>query len=206
MHTVPINTYCAYGTSGTSGAVGNNRQPGKSIIVKIWTVGNSSNESEWNGHNSRNERTENGRTERTEDGRTERTDGRTDGRTTGQTDGTGGRNARTDGRNGRTDGRNGSVLIQPRNQELLNTWKKHMAIMQPFGEEYFTPKHHLMFHLILRTSYHGNPWDYHTFWDESLNKELKQVCRLCHQANFESVGLIKMSETLIRMQKKRPRS
>ena len=61
-----------------------------------------------------------------------------------------------------------------------------------------------MFHLILRACFLGNPWAYHTFWDESLNKQLKQVCRLCHQANFDAVAIIKGTEVLKRVVSKRP--
>ena len=63
---------------------------------------------------------------------------------------------------------------------------------------------HIMFHLILRACFLGNPWAYHTFWDESLNKQLKQVCRLCHQANFDAVAIIKGTEVLKRVASKRP--
>jgi hypothetical protein len=77
-----------------------------------------------------------------------------------------------------------------------------------YNEYVYTKKNfnaiHIMFHLILRACFLGNPWAYHTFWDESLNKQLKQVCRLCHQANFDAVAIIKGTEVLKRVASKRP--
>ena len=84
---------------------------------------------------------------------------------------------------------------------MLDLWKKHMAIMREFTE--FVPKHHLMYHAILRADVHGNPWLGNTFLDESLNKELKACCRLCHQATFECTVLVKISEVLKRIRMKR---
>ena len=42
----------------------------------------------------------------------------------------------------------------------------------------------------------GNPWNYHTFLDESLNKLLKTTLRLCHQARFELMAFNKMTKNL----------
>lgn len=65
--------------------------------------------------------------------------------------------------------------------------------------EIYTPKFHLMFHLILRTADQGNPVFYATFLDESLNSTLKKALSLGHQANFERLGLMTMDETLRRL-------
>jgi hypothetical protein len=81
-------------------------------------------------------------------------------------------------------------------KESLDLWKRHMSLMMAFGV--FVPKHHLMFHLLLRAVYHGNPWQANTFYDESLNKQLKGVARLCHQCTFECTAIIKVTETLKR--------
>ena len=82
-------------------------------------------------------------------------------------------------------------------QQMLDFWKQHQAIME--AHDVFAPKHHLMFHLILRAVVHGNPWLDATFLDESLNKELKQCCRYAHQARFESTVLLKITEVLRRV-------
>ena len=55
----------------------------------------------------------------------------------------------------------------------------------------FTPKHHLMFHLIHRTNFQGNPTKYATWLDESLNKQLKQCCKHASMITFERVVLLK---------------
>ena len=86
-------------------------------------------------------------------------------------------------------------------QSLLDMWKQHMAIMQ--DHDVFSPKHHLMFHLVMRSVVHGNPWMDATFLDESLNKELKQCCRFSHQATFEYTVLLKITEVLKRLAEKR---
>lgn len=87
------------------------------------------------------------------------------------------------------------------NQDMLNLWKQHMAIMR--DQDVFVPKHHLTFHMIMRAVLHGNPWLDATFLDESLNKELKRCCRFAHQATFESTVILKITEVLQRQLQKR---
>ena len=86
-------------------------------------------------------------------------------------------------------------------QQMLSLWKQHMAIMET--HECYVPKHHLMYHCILRSVFHGNPWLDSTFLDESLNKELKQCCRYAHQLTFESTVILKITEVLKRLLAKR---
>ena len=69
--------------------------------------------------------------------------------------------------------------------------------------EQWIPKSHLVYHLILRAAYHGNPVLYHTFLDESLNSTLKKVLRLCHQCRFETQGLAKIEKALSSFGQKR---
>ena len=80
--------------------------------------------------------------------------------------------------------------------ELLDLWKRFCSVAEDL--ELFTPKVHLMYHLILRSAEHGNPWRYHTFLDEGLNRVLKRTLRLCHQCAFESLALIKINDLLRR--------
>ena len=93
-------------------------------------------------------------------------------------------------------GGGGWVRSFPRKRKkvMLDMWKRHIILMRE--HESFTPKHHLMFHCCLRSIWLGNPWTYHTFLDESLNKQLKAVCRLCHQSTFESTAMIKLNKVL----------
>jgi hypothetical protein len=48
-----------------------------------------------------------------------------------------------------------------------------------------------MLHLNDRIGHQGNPWPQTTWLDESWNKNLTQVLRLCRQATFEQQGLLK---------------
>jgi len=72
--------------------------------------------------------------------------------------------------------------------EMLHLWKRHMSILHGSGA--FAPKHHLMFHMVLRSSVHGNPWRDATF-------------RFAHQTTFESTVILKITEVLKRMRSKR---
>ena len=85
-------------------------------------------------------------------------------------------------------------------EELVDVWGRHMRLMQDF--DVHLPKHHLMVHVTHRARLQGNPWRYTTFLDESLNKELKKVLRLCHQANFETMAMVKLAATLDRASKR----
>ena len=87
---------------------------------------------------------------------------------------------------------------------MLSVWRQHMAILRNL-EDSMQPKHHLTCHMIMRAVQHGNPWMDATFFDESLNKELKQCCRHAHQCNFECTFIPKMEEVLKRLQRKRGR-
>lgn len=90
----------------------------------------------------------------------------------------------------------GELVPPGRQQELLDLWKSYLTMARPLGS--FTPKAHLMIHMILRASALGNPTSYSTFLDESLNSRLKSVLRFVHQANFERLGLLKLNEALSR--------
>ena len=76
-----------------------------------------------------------------------------------------------------------------------------MVLIEPFG--IYTPKHHLMTHVNARARYQGNPWSYHTFIDESLNKGLKKCLRLCHQATFERMAFARVTTVVTRGSKRR---
>ena len=81
-------------------------------------------------------------------------------------------------------------------QTLLDMWKRFMRVTEQL--DIYIPKSHLMYHLIIRLYLMGNPMSYTTFLDESLNKTLKKVCRLCHQMTFDTMCVIKMHQVLQR--------
>ena len=84
----------------------------------------------------------------------------------------------------------------PQVAALLEEWKRHMALIRRLDVSIFTPKHHLMVHLILRAIFQGNPSFAAVWRDEGYNKNLKQCLRNVHQMNFESRGLIKFKALL----------
>jgi hypothetical protein len=83
---------------------------------------------------------------------------------------------------------------------MVDLWAKYMKLVEDLGID--VPKAHLMVHVNHRARAQGNPWRYTTFLDESLNKELKRVLRLCHQANFETLAMAKLSAVLDKSSKR----
>ena len=79
-------------------------------------------------------------------------------------------------------------------QAAFELYSDHMALMTPYNV--FTPKHHLVFHLLGNVSRQGNPRRYAVWLDESLNKTLKQACRQTSQATFELSVLSRMRDLL----------
>ena len=72
----------------------------------------------------------------------------------------------------------------------MDIWRRFMALARLYPGLNI-PKTHLMLHLNDKIGHQGNPWAQTTWLDESLNKTLKNVLRLCHQATFEQQGLLK---------------
>ena len=79
-------------------------------------------------------------------------------------------------------------------KELTELWCRHMVLAKELG--LLLPKHHLMLHLTVRSLRHGSPWRHTTFVDEAINKDLKRVLRLCHQATFEQMAFVKVEAHL----------
>jgi hypothetical protein len=60
----------------------------------------------------------------------------------------------------------------------------------------YIPKFHIVFHLVHRMGWFGNPRLYATWLDESLNRMLKGCCRQTSQATFCRSVLFRMSRLL----------
>ena len=88
----------------------------------------------------------------------------------------------------------GWTIPEDLREEALREYAKHVALMQPFDA--YTPKHHLVFHLIQASRWLGNPAKYSTWKDESLNKLLKSSCRHACSARFDVSVLLRMKELL----------
>ena len=83
---------------------------------------------------------------------------------------------------------------------VLAAYVEHVALVAPF--DVYTPKHHLLFHLVHGSSFHGNPRAYANWEDESLNRLLKATCRDVSQMSFDASVLARVRELLRRGQKR----
>merc|ERR1711860_308638 len=88
----------------------------------------------------------------------------------------------------------GSVLTSDEIQEMHQCMIQHNRIMGPFYE--LLPKHHLWCHLCEDAVEYGNPNQWATWTDESLNKVLKMCARGCHAMRFEASLLQRMEQQL----------
>ena len=86
-------------------------------------------------------------------------------------------------------------------QSSLGKLKRFLRLTRDLSIE--IPKTHLVLHMILRMGYLGNPFTYHTFEDDGVNKILKKVLRNVHQCTFETMALAKMSEVLTSSKRRR---
>ncbi len=106
-------------------------------------------------------------------------------------------------------------------EQMIRLWRIHgrnlppAAIQQSYDlwlrfcvathemEDLFTPKRHLVAHLLGKLGLLGNPQQYANWLDESLNKDLKRSCRIVSQSTFERFLLLRMRELLRRSSLKR---
>ena len=59
------------------------------------------------------------------------------------------------------------------------------------------PKNHMFIHLTARLGWCGNFTQYATWYDEGLNKDLRDACKTAHQACFEGPVLWRMRQLLL---------
>ena len=76
--------------------------------------------------------------------------------------------------------------------ELMHIYQRFASVIGPL--ELTLPKIHLMFHVIQRSLWQGNPLLYHCWSDEGANSVLRRVARACHQMTFEDSLLFKFTE------------
>ena len=84
----------------------------------------------------------------------------------------------------------GPVVSKDDQRSVFEFYSRHMALMKAY--EVFTPKHHLIWHMLKKIDYQGNPNIYATWLDESLNKTLKKACKDTSQITFETSMLMRM--------------
>ena len=95
----------------------------------------------------------------------------------------------------------GWVMSAPSMQVAIDAWKEHCALTSHL-EGLYTPKRHVIVHMLQGMMWFGNPRFYANWEDESLNKTLKKACRLVSQTTFEPGVLLRMPE-IMRLNKKR---
>jgi hypothetical protein len=71
--------------------------------------------------------------------------------------------------------------------------------MEP--EDAYTPKHHILFHVLYRSGQLGNPRYYVSWQSEAENKLLKMSCQAFSQATFEPTVLFRMKQVLLKQRK-----
>ena len=82
------------------------------------------------------------------------------------------------------------VKVSPRQpsdatmQEMFDLGMEHLRLCRVINVPW-SPKHHLFIHMMHRTQLCGNPREYATFQDESLNKVLSAVSKTAHAAVWE---------------------
>jgi hypothetical protein len=89
---------------------------------------------------------------------------------------------------------NGSNIPESQQKLCFELYAKYIGLMEE--DDIFTPKNHLVFHLLDRLEFQGNCKIYATWLDEGLNKTLKMVCRQTSQATFEQSVLVRMYRVL----------
>ena len=85
------------------------------------------------------------------------------------------------------------VLKLP-HEDLHDQWTRFYRSTEDLGLP-LTPKYHLMAHAIGASPYTGNPGRFACFQDESVNRELANICRGSHASTFERTVLSKFAAT-----------
>jgi len=93
------------------------------------------------------------------------------------------------------------VMTKAEIKKCIDSYIHHCVLMRPF--EFFTPKHHLMIHLILRAEILGNPRYSATWLDESLNKAVKACVKFCSQLTFDSRAFERLHTHLAELSRRR---
>ena len=77
----------------------------------------------------------------------------------------------------------GPVLTVAEAQHLIDLAKRAASLREPAGID-FTPKWHIMLHLVCDAYWRGNPRAYATFADEGINGFLAQLAACCHSLTW----------------------
>ena len=93
--------------------------------------------------------------------------------------------------------RGGFKLSRAELDKLLYHWKRFCTLTEHI-QELEQPKRHAVSHMVVGAIHFGNPHHYACWFDEALNKILKECCRLRSQKTFEQSVLHAMPNLLKR--------
>ena len=88
-------------------------------------------------------------------------------------------------------------LSEAGSEQLLFQWKRFVSITSHLPA-LDLPKKHATSHMVAKSKFFGNPRYFSCWFDEALNKTLKQVCRCRSQITFEQAVLCAMPDVLRR--------
>ena len=93
-------------------------------------------------------------------------------------------------------------LSEAGSEQLMFQWKRFVSITSHLPA-LDLPKKHATSHMVAKSKFFGNPRYFSCWFDEALNKTLKQVCRCRSQITFEQAVLCAMPDVLRRRIAKR---
>ena len=96
--------------------------------------------------------------------------------------------------NGMKADRGAYTLTASQISDLIETYMRYMWLVTPW--QIFTPKAHLMIHMLQRAAYLGAPSTYDCFKDEGYNRNLKQVLKNVSQLSFDTHCLAKLEKAM----------
>ena len=78
----------------------------------------------------------------------------------------------------------GPRLVPSERQQFLDAALRFLSVREAAGLPW-TPKMHLMLHLVHQSNIFGNPLHMATWVDEGLNRQLAEVCHTAHASIWE---------------------
>ena len=90
-------------------------------------------------------------------------------------------------------------------QAMHDKFNISVGITKP-GPRMTAPKVHLMMEMNVVATWHGSPWIYQVFLDESLHHIPNMMLRNCHKSNVEWLALQQSNRGLQRLDEKNARS
>jgi len=77
----------------------------------------------------------------------------------------------------------GQILSDAERLQLFVSYQRFASLFTKADGEVI-PKFHLMYHLIFRSKYSGNPIFHQTYYHEHVNGKIAKVARSCHRSTW----------------------